>query len=122
MIFKAFSQGWGGHFLGCILAFASLGLSSQVYAVDVQLSQFVDDPDPATRGGTFTYTLNAENNAADTATGVVLSLPLPATTQFVSVVGDAGCAHDGGSPGTVTCNLGSLLGSIVGGPVKSINV
>ncbi len=116
------SLGKFGHLLRGVLSVVLLSVFSQSHAVDIQLSQFVDDPDPATRGGTFTYTLNVENNAGDTANGVVLTLPLPATTQFVSVTSGQGCTHNGATPGTVTCNLGSMLGSLAGGPVKSINV
>lgn len=89
-------------------------------AADVQISQLTDTPDPAVRGGVIFYTLNVENNAADTAHGVSLSLPLPATTLFVSATG--GGVHDAGSPGTVTWNLGDLLGTVVGGPVRTLTV
>lgn len=94
---------------------------SPSFAADVQLSQFTDSPDPAVRGGTFVYTLNVENNAGDTATNVVLSLPLPATTTYVSLTG-TGCSHNGAVPGTVTCNFGDLLGTLAGGPVRSVTV
>jgi hypothetical protein len=33
----------------------SFFLCGQAWAVDVQISQLVDDPDPAIRGGNFTY-------------------------------------------------------------------
>lgn len=91
------------------------------WAVDVQISQFDDSPDPAVRGGLITYTLNIENNAADTANAVVLSLPLPATTTYVSSIG-TGCSHDGATPGTVSCNLGNLLGTVIGGPISTVTV
>jgi len=90
-------------------------------AADVQLSQFDDAPDPAIRGGNFTYTLSIENNATDIAYGVVLTLPLPATTVFVSATG-TGCSHDGLVPGTVTCNLGNLLGTMAGGLPEAVTV
>jgi uncharacterized repeat protein (TIGR01451 family) len=115
MTFKGSMFGCGNQWLRGILVVMALSVSSLAQAVDIQLSQFTDTPDPATRGGTFTYTLNVENNAADTATGVVLTLPLPATTQFVSVTSGQGCSHDAGSPGTVTCTIGNLLGSLGGG-------
>ncbi|MFZ1983427.1 MAG: SdrD B-like domain-containing protein [Desulfatitalea sp.] len=95
--------------------------ASVALAADVQLSQFTDAPDPAVRGGTFTYTLSVENNAADTATSVVLTIPLPATTTFVSLTGTGG-SHDGGSPGTVTYNFGDLLGTLAGGSVRTVTV
>ncbi len=105
-----------------LLLFSTVVLSSALsHAADVQISQFDDSPDPAVRGGDLTYTLNVENNAADTAGNVVLTVPLPATTIFISATG-SGCTHDGGSPGTVTCALGNLLGTLVGGPVTKVTV
>lgn len=98
-----------------------LATAGAAWAVDVQISQFDDSPDPAVRGGLITYTLNIENNAADTANTVVLSLPLPATTTYVSSTG-TGCSHDGATPGTVTCNLGNLLGTVIGGPISTVTV
>jgi uncharacterized repeat protein (TIGR01451 family) len=91
------------------------------WAADVQLSQFTDSPDPAVRGGLLVYTFNVENNAADMANGVVLTVPLPATSTYVSSTG-TGCSHDGGVPGEVTCNLGDLQGTLAGGPVKTVTV
>ena len=88
-----------------IWAVGCLGFG-QLVAADVQINQFQDNPDPAIRGGVITYTLNVENSDVDTAHNVVLSMPLPATTTFVSATG-------GGtySAGTVTWNLGDLLGT-----------
>jgi uncharacterized repeat protein (TIGR01451 family) len=91
-------------------------LCSQAWAVDVLISQLLDAPDPAIRGGQITYSIFVANNANDTAHNVVLTFPLPATTSFVSV-SDPRCSHDGGSPGTVTCTFGDLVGIGVGGPI-----
>ena len=104
----------------------SVFLCAQAFAVDLQISQLVDNPDPAIRGGQITYSITVENNANDTATGVQLSVPLPATTSFVTV-SDPRCSHDGGTPGTVTCTLGDLVGTLVPpptgpGPVITIDV
>ena len=101
-------------------------LCAQAFAVDLQISQLVDNPDPAIRGGQITYSITVENNANDTASGVQLSIPLPATTNFVSV-SDPRCSHDGGTPGTVTCDFGDLVGTLVPpptgpGPVITIDV
>jgi large repetitive protein len=104
-----------------LLVFAVGVSSTPCQAADVQISQFDDAPDPAVRGGDIIYTLNVENNAADTAGSVVLTIPLPVTTTFISATG-TGCVHDGGSPGIVTCTLGDLLGTLVGGPVASVTV
>ncbi|MCW9057901.1 MAG: SpaA isopeptide-forming pilin-related protein [Gammaproteobacteria bacterium] len=94
------------------LALTALVFAGQALAIDVQISQLVDTPDPAVRGGEITYTITVENGDPDTAPSVVLSVPLPATTTFASVSGDPGCSHDGGTPGTVTCSFGDLVGSI----------
>jgi uncharacterized repeat protein (TIGR01451 family) len=91
-------------------------LCSQAWAADVQISQLTDDPDPAIRGGQITYSIFVANNADDTAHNVVLTFPLPATTTFVSV-SDPRCSHDGGAPGTVTCDFGDLDGIDIGGPI-----
>ena len=96
-------------------------LAVAAHAADVQLSQFDDSPDPAIRGGNFTYTLSIENNATDIAYGVVLTLPLPATTVYVSSTG-TGCSHDGLVPGSVTCNLGDLLGTLGGGSSQAVTL
>ncbi len=96
----------------------------QAQAVDVQISQLLDTPDPAVRAGQLTYTINVENSDPDTANAVALTVPLPATTTFVSVSGDPGCSHDGGTPGTVTCNFGNLVGAINPAPadVRTVNI
>jgi uncharacterized repeat protein (TIGR01451 family) len=95
-------------------------LCGQAWAVDVQISQLTDDPDPAIRGGQITYSIYVANNAYDTAHNVELTFPLPATTTFVSV-SNPSCSHDGGTPGTVTCNFGDLVGIGIGGPVIQVD-
>ena len=102
------------------LGLAILLMPFAAWAADVQISQLTDSPDPAVRGGAIVYTLNVENNAADTAHGVRLTLPLPANTIFVSATG--GGVHDAGVPGTVTWTFGDLLGTVVGGPVRTVTV
>jgi uncharacterized repeat protein (TIGR01451 family) len=84
-------------------------------AVDVQVSSLTDTPDPATRGGIINYQIRVENQAADTANNVTLSFPLPATTTFVAV-DNGSCTHDGGTPGTVNCSFGNLLGTAANPP------
>lgn len=102
--------------------FISLALfySSAANAADVQVSQLLDTPDPAVRAGELTYTISILNGTNDTANDVVLTLPLPATTSFVSV-DDPSCTHDGGTPGTLTCNFGDMTGDGLGSPVTTIN-
>jgi uncharacterized repeat protein (TIGR01451 family) len=62
-----------------------------------------DSPDPVAAGATLTYTLSYANNGNASATGVVLTTAVPASTSFVSATG-------GGtfSAGTITWNLGTL--------------
>lgn len=79
--------------------------------VDVQISEFTDNPDPGIRGGLITYTTVVKNGGPSVATGVVVTWPLPATTTFVSVNDGSGggvCAHNGVIPGVVTCNYASV--------------
>jgi uncharacterized repeat protein (TIGR01451 family)/fimbrial isopeptide formation D2 family protein len=54
-------------------------------------------------GGTIRYALEATNNGPSDATGVTVTDPLPAGTEFVSA--DPGCALAGS---TVTCAVGDL--------------
>ena len=68
-----------------------------------------DSPDPVTAGSLLTYTVTASNAGPSTASGVLVSDPLPAGTSFVSGVDDNGatvCALVQTS--TVRCALGSL--------------
>jgi uncharacterized repeat protein (TIGR01451 family) len=71
-------------------------------SVDLSLAK-TDSADPATAGTDLTYTLVATNNGPSDASGVIVSDPLPAGTNFVS-------ADNGGveSGGTVTWTLGAL--------------
>lgn len=103
--------------VGCI----GLVCSTAALASDIQISQLTDSPDPAIRGGEITYSIAILNSANDTANDVMLSMPLPLTTSFVSVNNGA-CIHNGGSPGTVICNLGSVTGDGLGNPVTNIDL
>ncbi len=65
-------------------------------------------PDPADVRSNITYTITVSNSGPATATGVMVSNPLPAELYFVSAVStDGTCVNNGG---IVTCNIGSLLG------------
>ena len=79
--------------------------------VDVQISSFTDAPDPATRGGLITYTTVVKNGGPAVASNVLVTWPIPATTTFVSVNDGSGggvCAHDGLTPGQVTCTYATV--------------
>ena len=65
-----------------------------------------DAPDPATQGGNITYTANISNAGPSNATGVTLTMPVPATTTFVSASASAGTCTQ--AAGTVTCNIGTI--------------
>jgi len=101
-----------------VLALFLPGLAT---AADIQISQLVDTPDPGIRGGEITYSTSVLNGTNDTANNVVLTLPLPASTTIVASKLDPSCSHDGGTPGTVTCNLGNITGDGLGNPVITIN-
>ena len=60
----------------------SVLIAFNAYAVDVQISQLTDNPDPATRGGNITYSVSLLNGDGDTANDVTLSIPIPANTNF----------------------------------------
>ena len=122
---KSFLSGASSRLLPALVA---LFASSAAFAVDVQVASFTDSPDPAIRGGNITFTASVLNNDADTANNVVVTYALPANTQFVSAIDAAvpgACAHDGLTPGTVTCTYATLLGTLASptaGPVETINI
>lgn len=61
-------------------------------------------------GETFSYTLTVSNPHSAPAPNVVITDPLPAAVEFVSVSGTTplSCSHAGGQPGVVTCSATSL--------------
>lgn len=65
-----------------------------------------DSPDPATVGGSITYTVAVANNGPDAATGVVLSDTLPAELSYVTASATQGSLSLAGS--TVTWTIGAL--------------
>ncbi len=93
-------------------------------AVDMLVSNFVDTPDPAVRGGLIVYTASITNNTTDTANNVTLVFTLGAETTFVSVSDTTACAYNGGMH-KVTCTYASLAGDISGpgtAVVKTVDV
>ncbi|NOQ77683.1 MAG: DUF11 domain-containing protein [Methylococcaceae bacterium] len=103
------------HFL-CLLL-----LPVSVLAVDVQVSQLLDTPDPAVRGGEINYEIKLLNASDDTANDVTLSFPIPANSVYISD-DNGSCNHDGNSPGQVNCNFGSITGDGLGGNVTTLNI
>ena len=73
-------------------------------------------PNPVVSGQRLTYTITATNTGGQTATGVAVSDPLPASVHFDSVSTTQGsCTRSTSTTpktqdGTVSCNVGSLAG------------
>lgn len=84
------------------LAFAFAGAA---WAADPQISSFNDSPDPVPAGGNVTYTAQIRNSALEDAANVVVTVPVPSGSTFVSTT--APCTQSGG---TVTCSLGTVGG------------
>jgi uncharacterized repeat protein (TIGR01451 family) len=76
--------------------------------VDLSVTKTVAPASPPV-GGMLTYTLIATNNGGITATGVVVTDPLPPQVTYQSASSTVGtCSQSGG---TVTCNIGTLAGN-----------
>src|SRR5439155_1705130 len=84
----------------------SASASTSVSALSTDLSVAKTGPASTTTGGPLTYTVTANNNGPDPATGVTVSDTLPTGVTFVSA--SAGCTNN---PGTVTCSVAGSLAS-----------
>jgi uncharacterized repeat protein (TIGR01451 family) len=79
-------------------------------SADVSLT-LTDSPDPSVVGQNLTYTATVINNGPADASGVTMSMQLPASTSYFSTSVSQGFSTVAGS--TVVCNLGTLtVGSI----------
>ena len=110
--------------LACLPLMFGLLLPLQALAVDVLVSNFVDTPDPAVRGGLIVYTASITNNTTDTANNVTLVFTLDAQTTFVSVSDAVACLYNAGMH-KVTCSYATLAGDINGpgtAVVKTVDV
>jgi uncharacterized repeat protein (TIGR01451 family) len=80
----------------------SLTANNLGVGTDVSLT-LTDAPDPVTAGTNITYTATATNNGPAGADGIVITLPLPAGTTFVSATPSAGGSCNAASP--VVCTF-----------------
>lgn len=120
----AWLRRWRVGLLACPALMFGLLLPLQAHAVDMLVSNFVDTPDPAVRGGLIVYTASITNNTTDTANNVTLVFTLDAQTTFVSVSDAVACLYDVGMH-KVTCSYASLAGDINGpgtAVVKTVDV
>ncbi|MGB9106043.1 MAG: hypothetical protein WCC59_14885, partial [Terriglobales bacterium] len=65
----------------------------------------ISGPSSVAVGTAFNYSITAANNGPSTATGIIVSHPLPASVTFNQAASSAGCAL---SAGTVTCPVVNL--------------
>lgn len=86
-------------------------ITGSTITVDTAISGTAGDPlDPV-----IPFTIRYRNDGTATATNVVISDDLPASTTFVDA--DNGGTHDGGTPGTVTWTIGTVAPG-AGGTVR----
>ena len=112
-MFKQICQLSKVTFASIVLA---LPLVSQA-AVDMNISSFTDNPDPAVAGGVFHYLLTVENSGDQDATNAGLSVSIPAGVS-VTNVSPGSCT----GTGPVICDFGSLTGTLVGGLPINIDI
>ncbi|MGE8496068.1 MAG: SdrD B-like domain-containing protein [Pseudomonas sp.] len=91
-----------------------VGGAAHAASVDLSLTQCLTSPNPGIRGGVVTVDLNYENGSSASASAASIRIPLPATTTYVAGSASAGCAHDGATPGAVTCSFPTLPGASSG--------
>lgn len=103
------SSGWPGASLH---AKTSMGGSQDVPIKNVLAVQQADlsitksdSPDPATVGGTLTYTITVTNNGPGTAKNVTVTDTLPGSVTLISAIPSTGSCS---GTSTVTCSLGNI--------------
>jgi uncharacterized repeat protein (TIGR01451 family) len=97
------------------LGWAAAGVAAPSSSANLALSK-ADSPDPVAVGTPLTYTIQVQNLGPSTATGVVVTDPIPKGVDFSSASSSVGqCTRKGK---TVTCALGELGAPTVnyGGP------
>ncbi|MDZ7773514.1 MAG: SdrD B-like domain-containing protein [Balneolaceae bacterium] len=98
-----------------VLLAAGLGMPRVATAQNVDLVLNVTDaPDPVAAGGTVTYSVRITNDdVTNTATGVELTVSVPADMNYGGFTGPGGLTCSGmtvggSGPGTVTCSISSI--------------
>ena len=108
----AYITGWTGSAAGFSLTATAAqqtpgGGSQDAFVARIgpfaDLSIVINDNDPVNQGDVLIYTVTITNNGPDPATGIVLTVDLPAGVTYL---GNTGCPLNGN---TVTCNLSDLL-------------
>ncbi|MFM7707393.1 MAG: hypothetical protein ACKO9D_05140, partial [Gammaproteobacteria bacterium] len=93
-------------------------LPAGAWAADPQITSVIDNPDPVTAGGNYTYAVGIDNSAPDASTGTVLTMTVPSGATFLSASpSSANCSKT--SDTVVTCNIGTLAGS--GAAAQTVN-
>lgn len=105
-----------------VLATLASSATGALAAVDIQFKSFQDVPDPVPAGGTYTYAIEVENSNTDPAVNARMSLPLPAGVTFVSANTTIGSCSHAPATNTVSCNFGTMIGTLAGGSPATINI
>ncbi len=87
--------------------------TTTVESVDL-VTSVADAPDPALVNGSLAYSLTIDNAGTAAATGVAVSVPLPATVDYVSASGSNGVDCSGvavGATGTLDCTWPASVAS-----------
>jgi uncharacterized repeat protein (TIGR01451 family) len=79
-----------------------------VLSADLEITSYTGTPNPATAGGNVTFNLRASQLGVSPASSVVITIPLPANTTFVSATAPGGWACTTpavGGMGNIVCTL-----------------
>jgi uncharacterized repeat protein (TIGR01451 family) len=98
-----------GSWRGALWLLAML-LAPLVQAADLSVSSYTWTPDPVTRGGNSTFTVEVTNNdVANVVNNLSLVVELPGNVDFTASVAPASCAFNlGVSPKLLTCTQATL--------------
>ncbi|SCL20017.1 conserved repeat domain-containing protein [Micromonospora rhizosphaerae] len=91
--------------LGLVSVVIPAGPARAADPVDLFISDVSDRPDPVFAGSTVSYFVSVGNRGPGTATGVLLTAPLPVGVSFQSSGGDDRCSA---TSTAVTCDLGTM--------------